>query len=558
MRKFIIVLVLLINIITACASPATTNAPPTPTADRRPTTAPSTPTTSSQPSATATTSTRIATYTHIPPSRTSPPPTITHTRIPSQTSAPTADPSVALNDNGPWLVYAGSDDGWIAVNADGTGKTVLPIQGWEFTGSPNGNLLAGRTTLQGFAADDIHRHAIFLLSLPDLSLEIIPIASYPDMPSDIDSIATFDSAVWGSPVWSPNGRYLAFVGAIDGPTSDVYVYDTVTDQIHRLTDGLGQASEPEWSPNSRWIVHRELDGWGMGCHEVGVWAAAVDGSEVKWLFKPDQCTQLLGWIGYDTFVSYEEHIDAYNVRRMDITKSEMTWLYQGQIIFGAYFNDRTKDTFFNPIDSATGLTKGYQIVGPYDLTPKLFSTSTIPPIFPVWLPGMNKYFVGNESMNMPCTYGVLIENGESTCFDEYGYPIVSPDGQWFVGESDWLRLFSADGTLISEIAEGATVNKESTTTSWRPDSAGFVYYSPANKPDQKPGLNYFSLATGQSQWIGGTTESYDLIWRDDSTGAFIITDSSSKQLFYFDLASSYLTLVDHLPDSIASTWVGAR
>ena len=59
--------------------------------------------------------------------------------------------------------------------------------------------------------------------------------------------------------WSPDGRYLAFIAAIDGPSSDVYSYDLQTGQINRLTDGPNQAANLSWSPDSKWIVHEEVE-----------------------------------------------------------------------------------------------------------------------------------------------------------------------------------------------------------------------------------------------------------------------------------------------------------
>src|SRR4030067_911426 len=41
--------------------------------------------------------------------------------------------------------------------------------------------------------------------------------------------------------WSPDGRTLAYVAAVDGPSADGYVYDTVPAAGRRLTDGPHQA-----------------------------------------------------------------------------------------------------------------------------------------------------------------------------------------------------------------------------------------------------------------------------------------------------------------------------
>lgn len=64
--------------------------------------------------------------------------------------------------------------------------------------------------------------------------------------------------------WSPDGQYPAFVAAIDGPSSDLYVYDVRYDKVTRLTDGRNQAASLAWSPDSKWIVHLEVEHFGTG------------------------------------------------------------------------------------------------------------------------------------------------------------------------------------------------------------------------------------------------------------------------------------------------------
>ncbi len=60
-----------------------------------------------------------------------------------------------------------------------------------------------------------------------------------------------------TPQWSPNGRYLAFVGAIESPSSDLYIYDRKNRVTHRLSDGPNHAFMPIWAPDSIGILHLE-------------------------------------------------------------------------------------------------------------------------------------------------------------------------------------------------------------------------------------------------------------------------------------------------------------
>ncbi len=52
-----------------------------------------------------------------------------------------------------------------------------------------------------------------------------------------------------SPVWSPEGKRLAFVQGDRRGNSDIMVLDLATNRARRLTDGNGINTEPSWNPN---------------------------------------------------------------------------------------------------------------------------------------------------------------------------------------------------------------------------------------------------------------------------------------------------------------------
>jgi Tol biopolymer transport system component len=69
--------------------------------------------------------------------------------------------------------------------------------------------------------------------------------------------------------WSPDGRHLAFTGALDGPSADVYLYDTTTDRVRRLTSD--KAHELIWLPDSSGLVYL------MGADPVALKSVALEG-----------------------------------------------------------------------------------------------------------------------------------------------------------------------------------------------------------------------------------------------------------------------------------------
>ena len=56
-----------------------------------------------------------------------------------------------------------------------------------------------------------------------------------------------------NPSWSPDGRYIAFSGSVEG-ISDLFVYDLEADETRRLTDDKYADLQPSWSPDGRTIA----------------------------------------------------------------------------------------------------------------------------------------------------------------------------------------------------------------------------------------------------------------------------------------------------------------
>lgn len=294
----------------------------------------------------------------------------------------------------------------MVVNTDGSGQREWSKNAFSIVGSPASSYFAVLTSQSDSQEEYSKTVALEIVHLPEMSVKTIPLMASP-------VIKTFDysllpyihteiyteeevvirliniAIVSEPPAWSPNGRYLAFSAAIDGPTADLYVYDTVSDQIRRLTDGLDMATQPEWSPDGKWIVHRGITGWGGGCYESGVWAAAVDGSEVKWLNR-GECFEITRWVGPETF---ETSVQGVN---------------------GGYYGPERR------IDISAGTSI---ILAPYELGKKDYTDAMHDCV--TW-----------KKLTPPRPYN--------------GTRIDSPDQKWFVVIKDGLHLFASDGKLIAE------------------------------------------------------------------------------------------------------------
>jgi hypothetical protein len=205
-------------------------------------------------------------------------------------------PANQLSQAGPWLIYATSD-GIEASNPDGSGSALVSPRLLSFFAyeesdvpegiSPNGTMFAHRIDNAGGNGYDLE-----LIHFPSLEREIItPLISADNlakMKTDITADQNVGSAVIydGSIAWSPDGRYLAFSAALDGPSSDLYVYDSSAKKIHHLTYGALEVALPRWTPDSKEIIYQVVEtfGTGAGWSTRGLWAIHVDGSSERRIF----------------------------------------------------------------------------------------------------------------------------------------------------------------------------------------------------------------------------------------------------------------------------------
>ncbi|MEW5871558.1 MAG: hypothetical protein AB1894_19950 [Chloroflexota bacterium] len=76
-----------------------------------------------------------------------------------------------------------------------------------------------------------------------------------EYPLDLESLQLyFPDAMMRALAWSPDGSSLAFAGQMDGPSSDLYIYEVETGQIRRLTDDLQILYGISWSPDGKWLM----------------------------------------------------------------------------------------------------------------------------------------------------------------------------------------------------------------------------------------------------------------------------------------------------------------
>jgi hypothetical protein len=279
-------------------------------------------------------------------------PTEVPTEVPTEPPEPTLEPDepeVPLG-NGPWWLISAEDGLW-AANPDGSGLVRLmdaatfEQQDIRSAVSPQGGYLAFITP------DNPDKRWVGLnLNLmfipPGGVWEIIPLLSseFAEEQQAMPGDPWFEAyrAIDGFPNirWSPDGQTLAFVGVIEGPTSDLYTYSLAEASITRLTDGPSQGFRPSWSPNGLYIAHVGADafGTGAGFSMDGIWAARADDTGVETLhtvtgFSGDEVG--VGWVSptEPVFYTWDPMCGPSNVRAYEIGTEEVTVLWEG------YFDD---------------------------------------------------------------------------------------------------------------------------------------------------------------------------------------------------------------------------
>ncbi|MBW8011859.1 MAG: hypothetical protein FVQ83_11580 [Chloroflexi bacterium] len=205
---------------------------------------------------------------------------------------------------------------------------------------------------------------------------------YDEMPPIAPDNATIINPFIDS-VWSPQGRYLAFMGAIDGPSSDLYLFDTLTLEIRRLSSGPNQATSPFWSLDGEWIVHDELI-TAVGGQIQAVWAAKVDGSELIRLYDPQGVPDLLGFISPTTYYVFDKNLGGRVILRLvNLDQNSVVNIYDfsaagGDSLAHAFDPESGAIVFYPTVAleyQIYGDNPGFYLAAPWELTPTLIVPS---------------------------------------------------------------------------------------------------------------------------------------------------------------------------------------
>ena len=210
------------------------------------------------------------------------PPTNAPSPAPSATATITPYPS--LQTQGPYLLFTRDNKNLTIMDTNGSVRKQieLPNDGYIFqlnrSVSPDGKWLAYFTG----SIEEPYDIALNLLHLSDETTQLISGLLAPDFPGNLELIV--ETMVLGDPPsydadcfqdiecrrslvereltnslfsfdWSPDSRFVAFTAQIDGPSSDIYIYNVHEKIIRPLTNEPQNIYWLDWTPKGTKILY---------------------------------------------------------------------------------------------------------------------------------------------------------------------------------------------------------------------------------------------------------------------------------------------------------------
>ena len=410
-----------------------------------------------------------------------------------------------LSGEGPWLLIPDNSGLWIA-NQDGSGLTHLIEEkdiNLRKSLSPDGGRVAYIAPL---VPKDSNWPELFIMQLP--SGDLTPVASLFSTTEPISweigdpSYEATRAIAMSAPVWSPDGRHLAFMGAQDGPTSDLYVYSLDDGRIDRLTDGPSQGYRPSWSPDGKWIVHTgaESFGTGAGYNMTGIWAASADRMDVRTLYPLDEIggdEVIVGWTANDTIIvhSWSMQCESQNLRAVNVETSEVSTLWGNWFMYGVSFDPVSKSMLVAMRDDVDWCEDGGNAAGTYLISgDKGREPERVADLgFHRWDPEANLFFIITQEDR---TLAAVTPDGEivNTPSGLPGMPAAAPGGNiwaWAGRDSKYGPLGMWVGSPQEEAQQ--IFEERAASPAWSPDGSTLFFVGEdeddlyvANAPEFSP------------------------------------------------------------------------
>lgn len=461
---------------------------------------------------------------------------VIYRRSSTATSAVTPSPVTPLATRGPYLVYKKNLDNHhnrpalVIVDARGLGRKIYTLP----DGASAGNLaqaISSDGKWLAFHTGSIEAGYDLALNLMDMTngqaqlLTPLLSASHPGnfrQAADLlaqqgitpiegaDSVilSSFLQAAFASGIhalaWSPDGRYLAFAGQMDGLSSDLYVYDTATHTINRLSDGPEQIQSIEWSPDGKWILHGSAFTRGEGT-PIHYYAVAVDGSLMRSL--SSSILGIQGWVESATYLQSEANngpAGTFDLQSVNIESGVATTLWGGT--FESFAIDpQNKLLAVCGVEKVGGANpRALFLINLSDGSQRHIAERASDVKF---LGAGDKRFIFRVVEGDAIKMMLIMADGSTFEAGYAGQATASPDQRYLLAAGQALHVYTADDVLVRAIAlpePGRAAGK----IIWRPDSEGFFFTLGTR-------LYAAELANGQTALVDEDvpeSQEFDYIW----------------------------------------------
>jgi hypothetical protein len=334
---------------------------------------------------------------------------------------------------------------------------------------------------------------------------------------------TPDDVAWGSQVWDPTGRYLAFPAVLDGGAAGLFIYDVKQNQARQVARFEGSISDIRWSPDGKQVIVM-LSRYHDLPNVESVWAVRLTGGQPRRLYTPESPSlqEIVAWVDNDRFLLCDGSLrraaseGAYNLRLVQISTGAVKDLFMDGFV--AADLDRKSQTvaLYSTAYNSRYETGVYLIsLSGSEPRPLEWPSEVVEMRF-AWREDLGLFVTGDACQQNPGQYWAFDVQGKWRCaalpapdgsIPEGIWP--SPDGKWQASAQDGLWLEGA-GKTKAQVFQTAP-----SQVIWQPDSGGFFFIAEKSLYHVSlPGVTLTDLSlpvevdesgSGQVayQWIGG-------------------------------------------------------
>ncbi len=412
--------------------------------------------------------------------------------------------------DGPWLVFPAVDaNALIAYDLDAKVMIEIMLPEPIITSdlgcglSPDGHTLVVRAGSE-FNTDEL---GIYRIDLPSGTVtQLTPLLSITNQRKLVNEegsrvFQTLEAVTREDGLaWSPNGRYLAFIAALEYNTADLYVLDLEKGRLERLNGVYSQSASPFWSPGSNWLVTQELEdfdadlGW-RSESVTGLRFPGYDGQNTLYLPARGSIEEVfLGWANAHSFLSYSRMpVNMMTLRQVDVDTLSVRLIYAEAFSQAAF--DPETGALALVLDETQALDQG-KLSGVYLRTAgsAVFELQQAGAWSALsWDTGGVFVASGQQGVSVITPEGnAILLTGESSLS-------VSPSGNWMIGWGDGekkdsgARLYQGpSGNLLQSLTD-----LKVTSVYWQADSKAFFLLAEGTLYRVAfPGLNLEEVTAG--------------------------------------------------------------